>query len=127
MFLAVLCPAALFAADPPQGDPSQALMFPAMLLGLFLLFWLFLIRPAQRQQREREASLLASIEKNDRVLTAAGIYGTVVNVSDKEDEITVKVDDNVKLKMTKTSVARNITKEEKAREAASTAKTAAAK
>ena len=124
MFAALLSHAALFAADqPPQGDPGQALMFPIMLMGLFFLFWLFLIRPAQRQQREREAALLASLEKNDRVLTSGGIYGTIVNVTD-QDEVTVKVDDNVKLKMTKTSVVRNLTKEEKAREATAATKEA---
>jgi preprotein translocase subunit YajC len=126
MFFALLSPAVLFA-DQPQGDPGQALMFPIMLMGLFLLFWLFLIRPAQRQQREKEAALLANLEKNDRILTSGGIYGTIVNVVGDQDEITVKVDDNVKLKMTKASVIRNLTKEEKAREADAAAGKGAAK
>ena len=41
--------------------------------------------------------------------------GTVVAIAEKEDEITVKVDDNVRLKMLKSSVARNLTNEEAAK------------
>ena len=51
-------------------------------------------RCASRKQ-ERQA-LLTSIKKNDKVITHAGIYGTVVAVSEKEDEIMVKIDDNVR-------------------------------
>ena len=51
-------------------------------------------------------------EKNDKVLTAAGIYGTVLSVSDKEDEVVVKVDDNTRLRMIKSGITRNLTKEE---------------
>ena len=124
MLHALLSSATLFAADQPQGDPNSAMMLPIMLMGLFFLFWLFIIRPSMRRQEQERQAMMSNLEKNDRVLTSGGIYGTIVNVSDKEDEITVKVDDNVKLKMTKGSIVRNVTKEDKAREAASTAKAA---
>ena len=61
--------------------------------------------------------MTTDLKKNDKVLTSSGIYGTVTAISEKEDEITVKVDDNVRLRMTKESIARNLSNEEAARAA----------
>jgi preprotein translocase subunit YajC len=107
MFVTLLT---LFAEDPPQG--GQPSWFP--MVGIFLIigvFFFMMTRSMRRQERERKA-MAGSLEKNDKVLTAAGIYGTVVSVSDKEDEVVVRVDDNTRLRMTKGSIARNLTKEE---------------
>ena len=65
----------------------------------------------QTQEQERQA-LLTKMKKNDKVLTTAGIYGTVIAVGDNEDEIIVKIDDNVRVKMIKAAIARNLTNEE---------------
>ena len=115
MLLALLSPGTLLAQQ--QGD-SGAMMFPVMMLGLFFLFWLLVIRPSMKRQEQERLAMLSSLEKNDEVLTSGGIYGTVVNVSDKKDEVLVRVDDTVKMKMTKGSIVRNFSKEERAREAA---------
>jgi preprotein translocase YajC subunit len=77
----------------------------------------------RRQEQERQA-LLTNIKKNDKVITSAGIYGTVISVAEKEDEIVVKVDDNVRLKMVKNSILRNLTNEEAAKEAEAAKKAA---
>ncbi len=106
----------LWAADEaqqPGKDGTAGLAFNILLFGgIFFLFWLIVMRPARRQEAERQ-KLLSQLEKNDRVLTNAGIYGYVVSVSDKEDEVTIKIDDNVKVKMVRGSIARNLTKEDK--------------
>jgi len=47
-------------------------------------------------------------------IVAAGIYGTVVSFSDTKDEVVVKVDDGTRLRMTKNSILRNLTREEEA-------------
>jgi preprotein translocase subunit YajC len=97
------------------------------MIGLFFLFYMFVLRPMSRRQQQERDQMMSTLSKNDKVLTNAGIYGTVVNISDKEDEITVKVDDNVRLKMIKGAIARNITREEalKAMKEAAKAGTAA--
>ena len=105
----------LFAEEAPQKAPPGIVdMLP--IIAIPILFYLFLLRPGLRKDKERVA-LLASLKKNDKVVTAAGIYGTVVAVADKDDEVTVRVDDNVRLKMTKASIVRNLTNEEAARAA----------
>jgi len=116
--------------QPPAGgqQPAGGLFdSPIMFLlpvGIVLFYFLFL-RPMRRQEQERN-SLLSNIKKNDKVITNAGIYGTVISVAEKEDEIVVKVDDNVRLKMVKNSILRNLTNEEAAKDAEAAKKAAKA-
>ena len=76
-------------------------------LPIGVLFWFLLIRP-QQKERAKMAKMLAGIKKNDRVVTAGGIYGVVTNVHREADEVTIKVDEstNTKLRVTLSSVAR---------------------
>jgi preprotein translocase subunit YajC len=106
----------LLADDPPPAPESGGgggLWFQMVLFGgIFLLFWLIVLRPIKKQEAERQ-QFTSLLEKNDKVLTSAGIYAQVVSVHPTEDEVTLKIDDNVKMKVTKATVVRNITKEEK--------------
>jgi preprotein translocase subunit YajC len=107
----------LFAQDaaPPAGggDTARSLyqFLPIFAIGILLIF--MMTRNSRRQERERQ-SMLASLEKNDKVLTIAEIYGTVISVDAAKNEVVVKVDDNTRLKMTVGAIKRNITKEEAA-------------
>jgi preprotein translocase subunit YajC len=93
-------------------NAAQPWWFPLLLpAGIVFIGYFLLWRPMRRQESDRQA-LLTSLKKNDKVITSAGIYGTVVSVAEKEDEVVVRVDDNVKLKMIKASIARNLTNEE---------------
>jgi preprotein translocase subunit YajC len=118
------------AGDGPQAGPDKADdqkpagqreqppfggLLPLVPL-LLLLFYLIVIRPQSRRQ-EAERLALKTLKKGDKVLTHSGIYGTVVGVSETENEITVKVDDNTRLRMTKESIARNLRAEEEAKAA----------
>jgi preprotein translocase subunit YajC len=105
----------LFAQDSKPTTGTGPWEFPLLMLALFFLFYVFVLRPMSRRQEQDRVAMLSNLSKNDKVLTTAGIYGTVVAVSDKEDEVTVKVDDNVRLRMTKASIHRNLTREEAAK------------
>ena len=96
----------------PGGRPPGLIEF-APFLVLFVLLYLIVLRPMSRRQERERQERLANLQKNDEVLTAAGIYGTVTDISDKEDVITVKVADNVRLKMTKASIIQNLSQEER--------------
>ena len=116
--------ALLFAegdAAAPQGNPLS-IMVPMLLV--FFVFWLVILRPMKQKEAEKQAKLLSNMKKGDRVLTTSGIYGTVISVAEKEDEVVVKVDDNTRLKMLKAAIMRNITNEEDAAAAAQAAKDA---
>jgi preprotein translocase subunit YajC len=45
-------------------------------VGIAVLFWLILIRPAQRRQREL-GQMQRAVEVGDEVMLTSGIYGTV--------------------------------------------------
>ena len=47
--------------------------------------------------------MLAGIEKNDAVVTLGGIHGVVVNV--KEKTLILRIDENVKIEIEKSSIA----------------------
>ncbi len=84
---------------------------------MVVLFYFLMIRAPQKKQEQERQALLKSLKKNDKVVTTAGILGTIVSVAEKENEVVVKVDDNVRLKMLKESIMRNLTNEEAAKEA----------
>jgi preprotein translocase subunit YajC len=45
-------------------------------VAFIAIFYFMAIRPQQKQRKAHQA-LLSSLKKGDRILTAAGIYGTV--------------------------------------------------
>jgi preprotein translocase subunit YajC len=62
------------------------------IVGIFAIFWLLLVRPAQRRQREVRA-LQAELSVGDKVITQGGIFGTISTVDD--DRLGVQVADGV--------------------------------
>ena len=78
----------------PRPSNPMEIVFP-LLLGVAFVYF-FIIRPQKREQEEKQ-QLLSALKKNDRVLTTGGMYGTIVNI--KEDEVTLRVDDQAKVKI----------------------------
>ena len=70
---------------------------------IFLVMYFLLIRP-QSQQQKQTAKMQAGLKKNDGVVTYGGIHGTVVNV--KQETVTLRVDDNVRLEVDKSAISR---------------------
>jgi preprotein translocase subunit YajC len=100
----------LFAENAPAADGGGGagpLTFLPYLLIIGLWGYLLLFRPQQQQERKRR-EMIAALKKNDKVLTSAGIYGTVVSVDNDSDRVMVRVDDDrgVKLAFSKTAIAR---------------------
>lgn len=61
-------------------------------LGLFLLWYLIVLRP-QSSQKARRAELLSALKKNDKVITIGGVVGTVASVHESTGEVTIKSND----------------------------------
>jgi preprotein translocase subunit YajC len=105
----------LLAEDASQQQGPGLIQF-LPLIAIAAVFYLLLIRPMKKQEQERQ-KLANNLKKNDEILTNSGIYGTITDVSETDDKITVKIADNVRIKMTKGSVLRNLTNEEAAKQA----------
>jgi len=69
---------------------------------IFVVFYFLLIRPQKKTQDEHK-KMIASLKKNDEVITAGGIHGTITNV--KDHTVTLKVDDNVKIEVQKSGIS----------------------
>ncbi|MBJ22342.1 MAG: preprotein translocase subunit YajC [bacterium] len=59
-----------------------------MMGAIFLIFYMLVIRPQQKQQKEREA-FLATAAKGDEVVTQGGIHGKVMAVDGETLEVEV--------------------------------------
>lgn len=73
------------------------------LILLFVIFYFMLIRPQQKQQRKRQ-DLLKSLKKGDRVVTIGGMYGVIKEIN--ENVLTVRIADNVNVKLLRGGVDR---------------------
>jgi preprotein translocase subunit YajC len=98
----------LFAENAPAGggnpNPLSSLL---PLVAIPFLFYLIIMRPKQQEEKKRQA-MISAIKKNDKVLTLAGIYGTVVSVDGDQDRVVLRVDDNVKIAFSKTAILKVI-------------------
>ena len=106
--------ATLFSQEAEKPEGGSTALFQSLLpfVAIFVLFYFLLIRPQRREQARRQA-MLAGVQKNDRVITAGGVYGVVTNVHREADEVTVKVDEasNTKLRLTLSSISRVLSDE----------------
>ena len=84
-----------------QAPPFWAVIAPY--LPIILLFFVLIILPQRREQARRD-KMLGELKKNDRVLTSAGIIGSVANISADGKEITLKVDDNTRIRFLRSSI-----------------------
>jgi len=56
--------------------------FQFVFIGLMILvFWLFMIRPQAKKQRQQK-DFLSNLQKGDKIVTIAGIHGTVNKIND---------------------------------------------
>ena len=91
------------ATQPAQGNGWQMWV---MLLLIFVVMWIFMIRPLIKQQKELE-NFRNSLKKGDKVVTIGGIYGTVCEI--KEHSVLVEVDNNVKIRVSKQALVKDFT------------------
>lgn len=88
----------LFAADPEGGSGFTSLIF---LAAIFLVFYLFIIRPQSKKQKETQRKV-TEMKKGDKVITSGGVVGIVSSIED--DSIMLEIDRDVKIKLLKNAI-----------------------
>ena len=73
-----------------------------MIVLLFGVMYFMMIRPQQKQRRDRE-TMLNSLKRGDRVVTSGGLHGTITNITDTT--VTLRCD-QVKLEFDRSAVGR---------------------
>ena len=92
------------AAPAAQAQPGAGASMWIMLLLIFVIMWLFMIRPQRKQQKELE-KFRNELKKGDKVVTAGGIYGSIAEV--QERTVLLKIDGDVKIRVDKSSLVKD--------------------
>ncbi|MDF1605585.1 preprotein translocase subunit YajC [Nocardioides sp. YIM 152315] len=84
------------------------------LVGIVLLFWLFIIRPASKRQKEL-GRMQSSLSEGDEVVLTSGIFGTVSHVDD--DHLRVVIADGVDIKVARGAIGSKVQRPDETDEA----------
>jgi len=96
-----------YAMGPGQGGAGQGgaggllgSLLPLILI--FVIFYFLLIRPQQKKAKEQK-NMIDNLKKGDKIVTSGGIFGVIEAVG--TNTVTLKVGENVKIKLGKPYVA----------------------
>lgn len=102
----------LLYAQEATGEAAQQTAQGGGIMGflpiiiMFVILYFLLIRPQQKKQKDM-VKMRDDLQKNEKVITSGGIIGTIYSI--KGDVVVLKVDDNVKIEVTKSAIATKIT------------------
>ena len=90
----------------PEGTSGQEASNPlymiVFLVFIFGVFYLLMIRPQRKRQKEHE-TLVQELKKGDQVVTAGGIYGQIESLS--QDSIVLKIESGATIRIARGSVS----------------------
>lgn len=89
-----------------EAAGTMSLISMVVIYGLlFAAIWFFMMRP-QKKEQKRVASMLASLENGDCVLTTSGFYGIVIDISDDTVIVEFGNNKNCRIPMEKSAISR---------------------
>jgi preprotein translocase subunit YajC len=83
-----------------QGQSAWGSFVP--LLIMLGIFYFLLIAPMRKRQKKQD-QMVKDLKPGDPVLTVGGIYGTIVGI--KDDRLTLRIADQVKVNVAKSSIS----------------------
>ena len=102
----------LAQADQTSGGGLSFLLLPVLMLGgLYFL----MIRP-QKRRAAAQQSLLSSLEVGDEVMTGGGIFGTITEIDEDEDVLTVEIAPGTRVRMVRQGISRKLVEDDEAYE-----------
>jgi preprotein translocase subunit YajC len=84
------------------GDTTSTIMQMAPLALIFVVFYMFLIRPQQKKAKETR-TMLDAIKRGDRVVTGGGIIGTVAKIANN-DEVLIDIAENTRVRVLRSTI-----------------------
>jgi preprotein translocase subunit YajC len=91
-----------------SGGSLLSLLFPLVLLGG--VFYFLLLRPNRTRQRQQQ-SLLESLKVGDEVMTAGGIFGTLKDIDEEDDTVTVEIAPGTEVRMLRRAISQRMVDE----------------
>ena len=89
----------LLQAQPQQQGSSWSGLL--MIVLIFVVFWLFFIRPQNKKQKE-EQKFREGLQKGDKVVTIGGFHGKVTEV--KDTTVMISLAPNMEVEVEKTAL-----------------------
>jgi preprotein translocase subunit YajC len=102
-----VCATAETAAGSPAGGNGTSPVgggFGDMLpvfIGIAILFYFMVLRPQNRERKERDR-MLGAVKKGDRVVTNGGIHGKVTDLDEKT--VTLEVSPKIQMKFARWAI-----------------------
>jgi preprotein translocase subunit YajC len=93
------------AAVPGGASSPWASLVPIVLM--IAIFYFLLIRPSQKKEKDRK-KMIDALQKGDKVLTAGGMYGVVVNIKPEENIVVLKIGEGAKVEFAKSAISAKI-------------------
>lgn len=73
-----------------------------MMVGIFVVFYFFMIRPQQKKQKDQK-TYLSSLKKGDYVVTIGGMHGKIISLDD--ETVTLEVGRAINLKFDRSAIS----------------------
>ncbi len=90
-------------AAPSGGQGAGGSMMSSLIMfaAIILIFYFLMIRPQQKRQKEHQ-NMLSSLKKGDKVVTNAGIHGTIKEIDG--NVFTIQIAENVLVNFEKSAI-----------------------
>ncbi len=109
-FIFALLPGLIFLTScvPPGtgGEGGSPIMAALPFVLIFGLFYFLILRPQRKQSKQKE-DMMKNIKRGDKVITAGGIHGRVVNT--EEELLTVEISKGVNVQISRANISAVIT------------------
>jgi preprotein translocase subunit YajC len=84
------------------GGAGSGIM-PFFFVAMILVFWLFFIRPQAKKQKQQKL-FIDNLQKGDKVVTIAGIHGTVNKVNE-DGTLSLEINPGSYIKIERSSIS----------------------
>ena len=82
---------------------SEMLMQVVPFILIFVIMYFLMIRPHQKRQKEHQ-EMIKNVRRGDQIVMSGGLIGKVVKVTD-DNEVELEIADNVRVRVTRASIA----------------------
>ncbi|HRR60124.1 MAG TPA: preprotein translocase subunit YajC [Spirochaetota bacterium] len=94
-----------YASNGQQSSSPWVSIIPLVLM--IVIFYLLLIRPQQKKEKDR-MKMINQLKKGNKVLTSSGMIGVIVNIKPEENIITLKLAEGVKVDFVKSAIQQKL-------------------
>lgn len=88
---------------PQQGAGGFDISFLVMIIAIFAIMYFFMIRPQQKRQKEIQ-KFRDSLRPGMEVVTAGGVHGTIKEINEVSNTVTLEIAPDVKVKIEKSHI-----------------------